>query len=118
MELLGDFAFGRCTSLKHVDVPKTSNYIGVGVFEGCTGIESVIYLNTKFPERIFGNCTSLSKVLVGTQPIIDVFNNAFIQQDPKQKIAMYVEVYDDLENYNKLCGVQFCNKNIEVHCVQ
>ncbi len=61
IEKIGDSAFFNCAALKSFTVGESVTEIGVSVFEGCTGLESIVYIpSVKFiPDGTFKNCTAL-----------------------------------------------------------
>lgn len=66
IDVIGEFAFSGCTSLKSVNIPMTLDKIGYAAFMGCTSLTSVnISSNiSEIKGQTFQNCTSLTEFTV------------------------------------------------------
>ena len=62
IDVIGEFAFSGCTSLKSVNIPMTLDKIGYAAFMGCTSLTTVnISSNiSEIKGQTFQNCTSLT----------------------------------------------------------
>ena len=70
--------FGRCTGLKHIEIPKGVTVIEYNAFWGCTGLES-IYLPDSLSaigEGAFCDCTGLSRIVI-PKSVTTIGTNAF-----------------------------------------
>lgn len=66
IDVIGEFAFSGCTSLKSVNIPSTLDKIGFGSFMGCTSLTDInISSNISVINgQVFQNCTSLTEFTV------------------------------------------------------
>lgn len=66
IDVIGEFAFSGCTSLKSVNIPMTLDKIGYAAFMGCTSLTTVnISSNiSEIKGQTFQNCTSLTEFTV------------------------------------------------------
>ncbi len=63
---LGDGAFSYCSKLENVHITETISEMGVGVFEGCTSLDSVRFRDgalTDIPAQSFYGCSKLQTVI-------------------------------------------------------
>lgn len=99
---IGDYAFAECRSINEIELPQDLQIIGYGVFASCerikqitlpesctsvgafasgmTGLEIAIILPqmTEIPDGMFGNCLSLSAIVLPShEQIIAIGNSAF-----------------------------------------
>lgn len=68
LKRIGDEAFYQCKNLKKVTIPETVEYIGAGIFSGCSNIWSLTYnaINAECASYIFtNNDNHLEKVVIG-----------------------------------------------------
>ena len=70
---IGDYAFYRCTELTEINIEPTTTKYGVGLFMGCTALESF-----RFPDhwkttnkQLFENCSKLKYVDFNKVEIVD-----------------------------------------------
>lgn len=61
---IGDFAFGACVNLTHVQLPSTLRSIGKSAFYGCAALTNVSLPEglTEIAAGAFGNCASLCEL--------------------------------------------------------
>lgn len=65
---IGGYAFGYCSSLNEIKLPRTLKKIYQQAFQGCTGLknitlpDSVIYVG----DKVFNDCTNLEKIYYKT----------------------------------------------------
>lgn len=64
IEIIGEFAFGKCEKLKNIVIPNSVKYIGAGAFMGCKSLKEVIIPDsiTCIENNTFRGCFSLEKV--------------------------------------------------------
>lgn len=65
LKYIGAEAFYDCESLKEVTLPKSIVSMGNGVFQNCSGLETVKFRSMEFseiPDDTFSGCTSLNKI--------------------------------------------------------
>lgn len=69
VEMVGGYAFARCTSLTAFTVPDSVKELGEYVFAGCTGLKTVdLSVNmTEIPAGCFAGCSSLETYTVPDQ---------------------------------------------------
>lgn len=68
LKRIGDEAFYQCKNLKKVTIPETVEYIGAGIFSGCSNIWSLTYnaINAECASYIFtNNDNHLEKIVIG-----------------------------------------------------
>lgn len=68
LKRIGDEAFYGCKNLKKVTIPETVEYIGAGIFSGCSNIWSLTYnaINAECASYIFtNNDNHLEKIVIG-----------------------------------------------------
>lgn len=66
IDVIGEFSFAGCTSLKSVNIPSTLDKIGFASFMGCTSLTD-INISSNISEikgQTFQNCTSLTEFTV------------------------------------------------------
>lgn len=61
---IGEWAFGGCSKLASVTVPKTITTIGKDAFAGCTSLTSIVIPEgvTSIGDGVFAGCTSLTSI--------------------------------------------------------
>lgn len=66
IDVIGEFAFSGCSSLKSIHIPMTLDNIGFGAFMGCTSLTDVTISSniTEINGQTFQNCTSLTEFTV------------------------------------------------------
>lgn len=66
IDVIGEFSFAGCTSLKSVNIPSTLDKIGFASFMGCTSLTDInISSNISVINgQVFQNCTSLTEFTV------------------------------------------------------
>ena len=68
LKRIGDEAFYGCKNLKKVTIPETVEYIGAGIFSGCSNIWSLTYnaINAECASYMFfNNDNHLEKIVIG-----------------------------------------------------
>lgn len=68
LKRIGDEAFYQCKNLKKVTIPETVEYIGAGIFSGCSNIWSLTYnaINAECASYMFvNNDNHLEKIVIG-----------------------------------------------------
>lgn len=85
---IANYAFLGCTSLEHIELPDSINYVGDEAFRDCTSLKKI-----KLPEktaglrtRVFKDCSSLTEVEMSDQTAItgsNVFDGCSVLQTLK-----------------------------------
>lgn len=77
---IGSAAFIDCVALTSITVPATVKTLGVGVFSGCIGLQSISFANgislEEIPANACANCESLTEIEIPAS-VKTISNNAF-----------------------------------------
>lgn len=94
---IGMNAFGNCTNLINVSLPKLSYFSSTNVFNGCSSLTKLDFPKlSKIQSASFNNCTSLTTVVLRNPSVCTLVNVNAFNNTPIAKGTGYIYVPDNL----------------------
>lgn len=141
LTIIGSSAFSFCSKLTEMKIPNGVTHIGDRAFSNCSSLTSVTipssivllgssqFVEYNFQEDIFGNCTSLKKIIMEKPEPIAIGSGTFgldlsqvwlyvpYGSYSRYKSANYWSLFNIVEMEAPLGGITFADENVKALCV-